>query len=243
MVGAQPSSATSPSRDLFSVSASFDDTRDAHVKLNSIPFPSPWLLSRTGSYEVTCWALHKLFHEDTGSRSIYSLKEDLSSPELMLAGGIAGCVGWTVMMPMDTVKSSLQRGPATPSSAGPLAKPIAARPSHDAPKSTSRTTSGAGADKHHHLSSKRLESRSHGESPKAKPPPASKPAKRTFLSVSRAIWKEQGYRGFYRGLSLALLRSFPANAALFLSYEQCHRQLTSLTAQWEDQNGVNLEDD
>lgn len=33
------------------------------------------------------------------------------------------------------------------------------------------------------------------------------------------IWKHNGVKGFYRGVEATLIRAFPANAALFLSYE------------------------
>jgi hypothetical protein len=37
--------------------------------------------------------------------------------------------------------------------------------------------------------------------------------------VFRGVWREGGVRGFYRGLEAAVVRAFPANAALFLVYE------------------------
>lgn len=37
--------------------------------------------------------------------------------------------------------------------------------------------------------------------------------------VVRGVWGQHGLSGFYRGLSAAVVRAFPANAALFVGYE------------------------
>lgn len=41
----------------------------------------------------------------------------------------------------------------------------------------------------------------------------------SFAQVARAMWKAGGIRVFYKGCSAALLRAFPANAALFSGVE------------------------
>ena len=38
---------------------------------------------------------------------------------------------------------------------------------------------------------------------------------KTMSGVARGIWRREGIRGFYHGASPAILRGFPANAALF----------------------------
>jgi hypothetical protein len=41
----------------------------------------------------------------------------------------------------------------------------------------------------------------------------------SFIAVAKTVYKKLGIRGFYRGVSSAVLRAFPANAGLFLGYE------------------------
>ncbi|ETV96311.1 hypothetical protein H310_10476 [Aphanomyces invadans] len=45
----------------------------------------------------------------------------------------------------------------------------------------------------------------------------------TFRRAFLTVWQTQGVRGFYRGWSAAVLRSFPANGCLFLGVEMTHR--------------------
>ena len=42
---------------------------------------------------------------------------------------------------------------------------------------------------------------------------------RTTSEVFKEIWKRQGLKGFYNGIEVAVIRAFPANAALFVGYE------------------------
>eukprot|EP00326_Haptolina_ericina_P021042 CAMPEP_0181179914 /NCGR_PEP_ID=MMETSP1096-20121128/6518_1 /TAXON_ID=156174 ORGANISM="Chrysochromulina ericina, Strain CCMP281" /NCGR_SAMPLE_ID=MMETSP1096 /ASSEMBLY_ACC=CAM_ASM_000453 /LENGTH=103 /DNA_ID=CAMNT_0023268303 /DNA_START=89 /DNA_END=400 /DNA_ORIENTATION=+ len=39
-------------------------------------------------------------------------KEDLSMVNVFFAGGMAGCVGWSLIIPLDVVKTRLQTGSA-----------------------------------------------------------------------------------------------------------------------------------
>ena len=41
----------------------------------------------------------------------------------------------------------------------------------------------------------------------------------TTTSVAKDIYRRQGVRGLFRGLTTAVVRAFPANAALFVTYE------------------------
>ena len=41
----------------------------------------------------------------------------------------------------------------------------------------------------------------------------------SLVSMAKTIYKKFGVRGFFRGVSSAVLRAFPANAGLFLGYE------------------------
>jgi len=45
------------------------------------------------------------------------------------------------------------------------------------------------------------------------------PRYRSTADCARAIYRESGLRGFFRGASPALVRAFPANAACFFLYE------------------------
>ena len=45
--------------------------------------------------------------------------------------------------------------------------------------------------------------------------------KKGMLAQFRTIYVEQGWRGYFRGIGPCLLRAFPVNAAIFLSYEAC----------------------
>jgi hypothetical protein len=47
------------------------------------------------------------------------------------------------------------------------------------------------------------------------------------------MWREEGARAFTRGLSACLLRSVPANAALFLAVEQARLALAP-SAEYEN---------
>ena len=65
------------------------------------------------------------------------------------------------------------------------------------------------------------------------------PAKRRFkgnaLATARAIMATEGARGFVRGITPAMLRSVPANAACFLAFEQTRNALNAMRA---ERNGV-----
>lgn len=41
----------------------------------------------------------------------------------------------------------------------------------------------------------------------------------TFLSTARDILRYSGFKGFYRGLSITLVRAIPSNAVIFFCYE------------------------
>ncbi|OQS03618.1 Mitochondrial Carrier (MC) Family [Thraustotheca clavata] len=45
----------------------------------------------------------------------------------------------------------------------------------------------------------------------------------SFRQAAISIWNQHGIRGFYRGWSAAVLRSFPADGCLFLGVEMTHR--------------------
>ena len=52
-------------------------------------------------------------------------------------------------------------------------------------------------------------------------------SERSFLGAARLVFREQGLVGFYRGTVPALMRIMPAQAAMFLTYEQTKKMLIS----------------
>jgi len=65
--------------------------------LRDIPFNFTFF----GMYETSCHVIAHAHQPAVG-------KNELSNAEILLAGGIAGCAGWTVSMPMDVIKSVVQ---------------------------------------------------------------------------------------------------------------------------------------
>ena len=45
---------------------------------------------------------------------------------------------------------------------------------------------------------------------------------------ARSIWREVGWRGFFRGFAPTMARAFPANAATFAAYELCKSSLQNV---------------
>ena len=70
------------------------------LMLRDVPFNALFF----GCYESTCSALMRF-------RALPS-KDDLGTPEIFFAGGFAGCIGWSLILPFDVVKTRLQAGSA-----------------------------------------------------------------------------------------------------------------------------------
>lgn len=51
----------------------------------------------------------------------------------------------------------------------------------------------------------------------------------TFMGTFRSIVRERGLRGLFLGIEVAIIRAFPANAALFVGYEMTKNGLNRLT--------------
>ncbi|CAK5280501.1 unnamed protein product [Mycena citricolor] len=49
----------------------------------------------------------------------------------------------------------------------------------------------------------------------------------SFISVAHQIHREEGLRGFYRGLTPCFIRAFPSNACAFFVYEGILRWLAT----------------
>jgi len=57
-----------------------------------------------GCYESICSAMMRLYGLES--------KDDLGTPSVFFAGGLAGCIGWSVVLPFDVAKTRLQAGTA-----------------------------------------------------------------------------------------------------------------------------------
>jgi hypothetical protein len=76
-----------------------------------VPDPSrsqPFNALFYGGYETICTSIMR-------ARGFTS-KDELGTPTIFMAGGLAGCLGWSVIMPFDVAKTRLQSGAAR----GPL---------------------------------------------------------------------------------------------------------------------------
>lgn len=115
--------------------------------MRDIPFNFVFL----GSYEAFC---------TLSSRALGKSREELGPAELFLCGGLAGVSGWSIIFPMDVVKSKVQTN--------------------------------------------------------------AYPGLNSF-EVVRHTYRAGGIRAFYQGWSAAVMRAFPANAALLLGVEFSRR--------------------
>src|SRR4051812_37944741 len=48
---------------------------------------------------------------------------------------------------------------------------------------------------------------------------------KTIVETATKIWKRSGWRGFWKGFTPCMLRSFPANAVCFLGYEYIRKMI------------------
>lgn len=88
-------------------------------------------------------------------------KSELNFIGTYLAGGFGGAFAWSVIFPMDSIKSKIQTN-------------------HN---------------------------------------------NQQIYDIFTEIYKQAGWRGFYRGWSAAVIRAFPANAGLILGYEMMYKFL------------------
>lgn len=125
----------------------------------------PFYLCFFATYEVICGHFQHRVAEGQAPRK----RDDLSCPEVICAGGVAGMVGWSGVQPMDTAMVRMQTGQGAGGTAG-----------------------------------------------------------NTFLMTCKEIYAHGGVRGFFPGWMPAMLRAFPANAALFVGFEGARRTLTNI---------------
>lgn len=120
-----------------------------------------------GSYEGLCRLICQW--RDKVDDHGFAQKVQMNQLEILLAGGGAGAIGWTLVFPADVVKSRLQSGAFGASSMPP-----------------------------------------------------------SFGRMLLKIFREEGLVAFRSGWGAAVLRAFPANAALFLGVESFSRACDSL---------------
>eukprot|EP00928_Gymnodinium_smaydae_P038126 TRINITY_DN26356_c0_g1_i1.p1 TRINITY_DN26356_c0_g1~~TRINITY_DN26356_c0_g1_i1.p1 ORF type:complete len:292 (+),score=28.81 TRINITY_DN26356_c0_g1_i1:176-1051(+) len=120
----------------------------------------PFYLVFFASYEMIASSLQR-------RREKLVAREDLSALEVIFAGGFAGCIGWSAVLPSDTVKTMIQ---------------------------TQNDSS----------------------------------SRASFIGTCLDIKRSSGVRGFFPGWTAAMLRAFPANAALFVGFEGARRTMTAL---------------
>ena len=122
-----------------------------------------------GGYDVSKYLLSLTNHTFLCSTIENSTSNSNSNKELSyigtyLAGGFGGAFAWSVVFPIDSIKSRIQTN-------------------------------------HNNLQ---------------------------FYDIFKEIYKESGWKGFYRGWSAAVMRAFPANAGLILGYEMMYKFLTRI---------------
>ena len=71
------------------------------LMLRDVPFNALFY----GCYESICTAMMQL-------RGLQR-KDELGTPYVFVSGGLAGCIGWSVIMPFDVAKTRLQSGAAS----------------------------------------------------------------------------------------------------------------------------------
>ncbi|GAA5863471.1 hypothetical protein JCM3774_005305 [Rhodotorula dairenensis] len=122
-----------------------------------------------------------------------------STARILMAGGLAGIVGWGCTFPIDVIKTKMQSVPPVPLVA----------PSTSTPASTFSSPS----------SLSRLHPSSAGSA--AAEAWSVQPAHRyaTIPSTIAATLQESGWRGFVAGLGPTLLRSIPVNMVTFAVFE------------------------
>ena len=110
----------------------------------------------------------------------------------LLAGASAGVMYNFVFFPADTIKSRMQTEDVG-SSRAPLPKPLSksASPVSDLPaKGTSPSLLNTAS-----------------------------PSRQTFWAAGKALWRQQGLAGMYRGCGITVARSAPSSAFIFAIYE------------------------
>lgn len=145
-----------------------------------------------GSYEACC-----RFFTPVANDSSPASKPGPTWWGLLLAGGVAGIIGWAATFPMDVVKTRVQSTDWTP---GTLSNAELAHLIQPAPALQPKSV--------------------------ALPVTQHENPYRTTLSTIINSYREEGASVFFRGLSATLIRAVPVNIAMFAVFEWTVRLLS-----------------
>ena len=122
------------------------------------------------------------------------------------AGSWAGAAYWGVPYPADTLKSKIQTDERFRGHSFSQARPALASPTDARPAVAHAVPTAAHA------------------SPPASPPRPAHPHTRG-AQVFRAVLREEGVAGLYKGCAITCARAVPSHAAIFYLYEVASQQL------------------
>jgi solute carrier family 25 carnitine/acylcarnitine transporter 20/29 len=153
-----------------------------------------------GSYEATCRILAPSPDHLAISTAIQSDVFGPSWSTSLIAGGVAGIVGWLVTFPMDVVKTRMQGSDWTPLAASTSVKPP------ERVRLIGSTLPGQPS---------LIDTVIHEDQ-----------SYRTTLSTIVNSYRAEGIGVFYRGLAPTLIRAIPVNMATFVVFEISVRALS-----------------
>jgi solute carrier family 25 (mitochondrial iron transporter), member 28/37 len=120
----------------------------------------------------------------------------LSMQATFTASAIAGCVAATVTTPLDRIKTALQTQQLQPACFNTVPPRVVANCPLAAAAASASSTASTTAVKH-----------------------------ATFRDAARSIWKQEGIRGFFRGVIPRVLSHTPAVAISWTTYETVKEML------------------
>jgi solute carrier family 25 (mitochondrial carnitine/acylcarnitine transporter), member 20/29 len=141
-----------------------------------------------------------------GSRSFEDNEEaGLSAWKILMAGGIAGCVSWASIFPLDVVKTRIQGVPAAEGGVGVNERGGEGRSAERSPLLGQESRAGSPAV------SITASERSKSVARSTQSP--------STINVAIATYQEGGLRIFFRGLGVCSIRAFVVNAVQWAVYE------------------------
>ncbi|TRY98586.1 hypothetical protein DNTS_005277 [Danionella cerebrum] len=153
----------------------------------------------------------------------------LSTPRVLLAGGVAGLLNWLIALPADVLKSNYQTDHVVYGSVT-LRLILPSQRSYCRPSCCRGVHGGSvasAADLSVHATL-----RSHCKKRETLCSAAPDGRYRGLRDVLRVLLRDEGAAGLYKGLSAVMLRAFPANAACFLGFELALKGLHHLAPDW-----------
>ena len=159
-----------------------------------------------GSYEGTC-ALFRRYNARHDQRQASSAATTehfarqtppaLPIYQQLIAGATAGVMYNLVFFPADTVKSRMQTEEVGSSRPAALVKQASQQPALSASTVVDPPTKGTSGSVASTVS----------------------PSRQTFWEAGKALWRQQGLAGMYRGCGITVARSAPSSAFIFAIYE------------------------